>query len=164
MIDFVKMTLKMIKAIRLKYGVTLLLSTEQRISEKSGRVYTEYKLSLGMTVEQFNRMYPNDEKNPKVYKSKYAGRVLYQGIKKEELFQYVLEEIWKPLESGEMYEKGITESAKIRSRYSTRRGQRRGGSKGVLQDAQVGEELPGGISGDEYRDGDGKMSGDIGEA
>ena len=164
MIDFIKMTLKMIKAIRLKHGVILLLSTEQRIGEKTGRVYTEYKLSLGMTVKQFNRMNPNDEKNPKVYKSKYASRVLYQGIKREELFKYVLEEIWKPLESGEMYEQGKRAREKIRSRYYPRRRKGRSGGEGVLQDAPVGEELPGGISGDEQRHGQRALQGDTGEA
>ena len=164
MVNFTILILKMLKAIRMKHGVILLLTTEQKISERTGRVYTEYRVSLGMTVEQFDAMHPNDPKNPMVYKSKYASKLLYVTVKQEEMFRYILDEIWKPLESGEMYEKGKVEAAKFRSRYDARKRKGGGSRKGVLQDAQVGKELPGDISGDEFIGSDGEGEGDIREA
>ena len=160
MVNFTILTLKMLKAIRMKHGVTLLLATEQKISEKTGRVYTEYRISLGMTLEKYNEIFPSDAKNPKVHKSKYAGRLLFRTVKQEDLFRYLLEEIWKPLESGEMYEKGREAIRVFRGRRNDRRGKRAGGSAGVLQDALTGEELPGSVSGSEQRDGDGEGEGD----
>ena len=149
MVNFHILIPKLIKGIRMKHGVTLLLVQEDKISEKSGRVYTELRIYLGMGVEKYNELHPSDAKNPKVHKSKYATRLLYKTVKREEMFLFIYDEIWKPLESGEMYEKGREAAARIRSRYYPNRGKGRGGSTGVLQDALTGEELPGGVSGGE---------------
>lgn len=155
---------KLAKAIQIKHGVVLLYSTKQKVSEKSGRVYTEHSLELSMTTEEYNEMFPNQKLNPNIHKSKYASLLLIKTVRQDELFKYLLDEIWKKLESGEMYEKGKQEREKIRSRYYPRRRKRRSGSEGVLQDAPVGEELPGGISGDEQRHGQRSLQGDTGEA
>ena len=146
MVNFTILTLKILKAIRIKHGVTLLLMTEQKMSERTGRVYTEYTLRLGMTLEKFNEMFPSDARNPKIHKSKYASRLLFKTVKQEELFRYILEEIWKPLESGEMYEKGREAIRSFRGRRYNRGSKGADSSTGVLQDALTGEELPGGIS------------------
>ena len=139
---------KMIKAAKLKYNQTLLYAEEQKVSDKTGRVYTEYRLSLSVTTEKYNEMHPNGKLNPKVHTSPYASILLKKTIKVDEMFLYLLG-IWKKLESGEMYELGERAREKIRDRYHPRRGQRRGGGTRVLQDAPESEELSGGISGDE---------------
>ena len=155
---------KLIKGIRYKHGVTLLLVQEDKISEKTGNVYTEYRVYLGMGVEKYNEIHPNDAKNPKVHKSKYATRLLYKTVKREEMFLFIYNEIWKPLESGEMYEKGREAAERIRSRYYPNRGKGASGSAGVLQDAQVSEELSGSLSGSEQQGSYGSGEGDIVEA
>lgn len=107
---------KMLKAIRVKHKQVLLLSTEQKIGENTGKVYTEYRLYLGMLTEEYNEMYPNRRLNPAIHKSKYARLLLIKTVKIEELFLYLLDEIWKKLESGEMYVKGEEAVRRIRSR------------------------------------------------
>ena len=164
MVNFHILILKLLKAIRVKHKVTLLLSTEQRMGEKSGNVYTMYSISLGMSVESFNRLHPNEAKNPKLHKSRWAERLLFRTANREEMFKYILEEIWKPLESGEMYERSKEAGERIRSRYYPKERKGRGGRTGVLQDASVSEELSGGISGDKQRCSGEAMQGDIGEA
>ena len=164
MANFNLLMLKMVKAIRLKYGKVLLLKTEQRVSEYTGRVYTEYSVSLSMTVEEYNEMFPKSAKNPKIYKSKYASLLLKKTAKAEELFLYLLNEVWKPLESGEMDEKGKRFADAISSGWYVRKRKRGSGSTGVLQDASVSEKLSGGISGGEQGGSDGKGEGDTGEA
>jgi hypothetical protein len=154
----------MLKAIRLKYKQTLLYTEEQKVSEKTGGIYTEYRLSLNVTTEKYNEMHPNDVLNPNIHKSKYAQIPLKRAVKAEEMFLYLFEEIWKKLESGEMYEQGERAKERIRSRYHTRRVKGAGGSTGVLQDAQVSEELSGGVSERNERVRDEAGEGDIGEA
>ena len=149
MANFNVLMLKIIKAIRLKYGKTLLLKTEQRVSEKTGRVYTEYSVSLNMLVEEYNRMFPKDPKNLKVHKSKYAALLLKRTPKVEEMFLFLLNEVWRKLESGEMNEKGKRFAEAIRSGRYVRTRKRGSGGTGVLQDAPVSEKLPGGVSGNE---------------
>ncbi len=164
MANFSMLMRKMVKAIRLKYGQTLLLKTEQRVSDFTGRVYTEYSVSLSMTVEEYNRMFPKDPKNPKVYKSKYASLLLKKTTKVEEMFLFLLDEVWRKLESGEMDEKGKQFAESIRSGRYVRKRKRGSGSTGVLQDAQVSEKLSGGVSGGEREVSDGQGKGDTGEA
>lgn len=164
MANFNMLMLKMVKAIRLKYNQVLLLKTEQRVSEYTGRVYTEYSVSLSMTVEEYNRMYPSEAKNPKIYKSKYASLLLKKTAKAEELFLFLLNEVWRKLESGEMDEKGKQFAEAISSGRYVRKRKRGSGSTGVLQDAQAGEKLSGGISGGECKGSDGESKGDTGEA
>ena len=154
-VNFHMLTLKLLKAIRVKHKTILLYCTEQKIGENTGNVYTEHRLYLGMTTEQFNAMHPNDIKNPAIHKSRYARELLIRTVKQEELFKYLLEEIWKPLESGEMYEKGRRAAERIRSRYYANSRKGRSGSAGVLQDASISKELPGGISGGSEEDGHG---------
>lgn len=164
MANFNMLMLKMIKAIRLKYGQVLLLKTEQKVSEESGRVYTEYSVSLSMLTEEYNRMFPKDPKNPHIHKSKYASLLLKRTPKVEEMFLYLLNEIWRKLESGEMDEQGKRFAEAVRSGRYVRKGKRGSGGKGVLQKSQVREELPGGISGGKQFGSDKTLSGDIGEA
>ena len=164
MVNFHILTRKILKGIRVKYGQTILYSEEQKVSEEKGKLYTEYKVKLLVTTEKYNEMHPGQELSPKLHKSKWATIPLKRAIRIEELFMYLYEEIWKKLESGEMYEQGERARERIRSRYAVGRGKGRGGRKGVLQDSQVGEELPGGISGGEREYGEGEMPCDIGEA
>ena len=86
MANFNLLMLKMVKAIRLKYGKVLLLKTEQRVSEYTGRVYTEYSVSLSMTVEEYNEIFPSDAKNPKIHKSKYASLLLKKTARQRSCF------------------------------------------------------------------------------
>ena len=164
MVNFHILIKKMLKAIRIKYGQTLLYTEEQKVSERTGNVYTEYRLALSMTTKKYNEMHPNDELNPNIHKSAYAQVLLKKTVKIEEMFLYLLNDIWKKLESGEMYEQGERAREKIRSRYHTRRVKGAGGSAGVLQDAPVGEELSGGISGDKQCNGNGAGEGDTAKA
>ena len=136
---------KLIKAVRLQYDIVLLYSTEQKVSEETGKVYTVYSLSLSMTTEEYNERFPNQRKNPKIHKSRYASLLLIRTVKQGELFNFLHKEIWNKLNSGEMYEQGKREIAKIRSRYYPGRREGTGGSEGVLQDASPGEELAGGV-------------------
>ena len=164
MANFKLLIAKLQKAIRLKHGQVFLLTTEQRFSEKREIVYTEYRIYVNMTTEEYNYLFPNDAKNPEVYKGAYVRHLLKTTIDAREMFLY-LKRIWDKLESGEMYEQGRrAEEYRIRGRRSLIRGKGRGGRKGVLQDAPAGEELSGGVSGDELSDGDGKGKGDTGEA
>ena len=155
---------KIIKGIRYKHGVTLLLVQEDKISEKTGNVYTEYRVYLSVTKEKYNEMHPHTPLNPILHKSKYASIPLFRTIKIGELLLYLYREIWLKLESGEMYEQGEREREKVRSGRRVRRGKGAGGSTGVLQDALTGEELSGGISGSEQWDGIGPVQGDTEEA
>ena len=161
MVNFHLLTRKILKGIRIKYGQNLLYGEDQRISEKSGKVYTEYRVSLSVTTEKYNEMHPGEKLNPKIHTSKYATIPLFKTVKIEELFLYLYNDIWRKLESGEMYEQGERTREAIRSRYHTRRSKGRGGSPGVLQDAKVSEELSGGLSGDEQCGSDGEGEGDI---
>ena len=164
MVNFHTLIRKLLKAIRIKYKQTLLYTEEQKMSEKHGHVYTEYRLDLCVTTEKYNEMHPNDQLNPNIHKSAYARIPLKRTAKVEEMFLYLYGEIWKKLESGEMYEQGEKARETIRSRYNARRGKRAGRSAGVLQDALTGEELSGGISGGEQWDGIGPVQGDTEEA
>ncbi len=101
--NFPGMTLKLIQAIRLKYHQTLLYSTEQKVSETTNNVYTEYRLYLNITTWQYNEMFPNNKLNPYTHKSKFAKLLLKKTIKSQELFMFLLEDIWNKLESGEAY-------------------------------------------------------------
>ena len=148
MVNFHILIKKILRGIKERYDQTLLYTEEQKISER-GNVYTEYRLSLVVTTEKYNEMHPGFELNPNIHKSAYATIPLKKTIKIDEMFLYILERIWKKLESGEMYEIGKRAREEFRSRYHPRKRKGRGGSAGVLQDAQVGEELPGSISGDE---------------
>jgi hypothetical protein len=158
------LTKKILKAIRIKYQQQVLYAEEQKISERTGRVYTEYRLNLCVSAEKYNEINPDNPLNPKIHKSTLATIPLKRSVKIEEIFLYLLNEIWKKLESGEMYEQGERAREKIRSRRGVGRGKRAYCSTGVLQDALTGEELPGGISGSECGDGAGESQGDIGEA
>ena len=160
MVNFHALIKKMLKATRVKYDQKLLYTEEQKVSDKTGNIYTEYRLALSVTTEKYNEMHPNGRLNPNVHKSPYASIPLKKTVKIEEMFLYLLD-IWKKLESGEMYEQGERTREVIRSRYHTRRSKGRGGSAGVLQDAQVGKELSGGLSGDEQHNGGGEGEGDI---
>ena len=106
---------KLIKAVRLQYDIVLLYSTEQKVSDETGKVYTVYSLSLSMTTEEYNERFPNQRKNPKIHKSRYASLLLIRTVKQGELFNFLHKEIWNKLNSGEMYEQGKREIAKIRS-------------------------------------------------
>jgi len=99
--NFPALTIQLIKGIRYKYGLTLLYSTEQKVSETTGNVYTEYRLYLNITTQEYNKMYPNAKINPFTHKSKYAKLLLKNTIQSRELFMFLLDEIWKKLESGE---------------------------------------------------------------
>ena len=161
MVNFHLLTRKVLKGIRVKYGQTILYSEEQKVSERTGKIYTEYRVSLLVSTEKYNEMHPGRELNPKIHKSAYATIPLKRSIKIEELFMYLYEEIWKKLESGEMYEQGEKAQERVRGRRSVRRVKRGSGSTGVLQDASIGEELPDGISGSEQCNGAGEGEGDI---
>jgi len=154
---------KMGRAIREKYGQVLLYTEEQKVSDRTGHIYTEYRLSLSVTREKYNEMHPGKELDEKLHPGKYATIPLKRTISVREMFLYVLG-IWKKLESGEMYEEGKREQERIRSGRHVKRRKGRGGSTGVLQDASVGEELPGGISGSERGDSEGESEGDTEEA
>lgn len=164
MANFHLLTRKLLKGIRVKYGQNILYAEEQKASEKTGKIYTEYRAYLLVTKEKYNEMHPHTPLNPILHKSKYASIPLFRTVKIEELFLYLYREIWLKLESGEMYEQGEREREKVRSGRRVRRGKGAGSSPGVLQDALTGEELPGGISGDEQSDGIGQGQGDTGEA
>ncbi|MBR2197063.1 MAG: hypothetical protein IJ909_01160 [Fibrobacter sp.] len=164
MVNFHLLTRKILKGIRIKYGQNLLYGEDQRVSEKSGKVYTEYRVSLSVTTEKYNEMHPGEKLNPKIHTSKYATIPLFKTVKIEELFLYLYNDIWRKLESGEMYEQGEREREKVRGRRRNRRGKRAGSSAGVLQDALTGEELPGGISEGECERSAGEGAVDTGEA
>ena len=99
--NFPALTIQLIKAILYKYGQVLLYSTEQKVSETTGKVYTEYRLYLSVTTQQYNEMFPNAKLNPFTHKSKYAKLLLKKTIQSREVFMFLLEEIWYKLESGE---------------------------------------------------------------
>ena len=101
--NFPALTIKLVKAIRLKYSQTLLYCTEQKVAEKTGRVYTESRLYLSMTVKDYNEMFPNEKINPFTHKSKYARLLLKKTVDNKELFLFLLHEVWEKLESGEAY-------------------------------------------------------------
>lgn len=101
--NFNALTLKLTKAIRLKYGQTLLFAYEQKVSETTGRIYTEYRLYINLPVEEYNKRFPADQKDLEKYKSKYVKVLLKKSIKIQELFMFLLHEIWEKLESGETY-------------------------------------------------------------
>ena len=101
--NFPALTLKLIQGIRHKYGQVLLYATEQKISEKTGNVYTEYRLYLNITVAEYNEMFPNNLINPYIHKSKYVKLLLKKTISNRELFLFLLKEIWEKLESGEAF-------------------------------------------------------------
>jgi len=158
------LTKKILKAIRIKYQQQVLYAEEQKVSERTGRVYTEYRLNLCVSREKYDEMNPDNPLNPKIHKGDYATIPLMRSVKIEEIFLYLLNEIWKKLESGEMYEQGERARERIRSRRGA--GRRKGAyrSTGVLQDAPVGEELPGSVSGSECGNGEGESQGNTGEA
>ena len=109
MANFHLLTRKLLKGIRVKYGQNILYAEEQKISEKTGKIYTEYRVYLSVTKEKYNEMHPHTPLNPILHKSKYATIPLYRTVKIEELFLYLYREIWLKLESGEMYEQGERE-------------------------------------------------------
>jgi len=162
-VNFTQLIEKLIKAIHLKHHQLLLLTIEQKFSEKKEKVYTEYRLYMNMTTEDYNRIFPENAKNPKVYKNKYVQYLLTKTYTKQEMFLY-LKEIWDKYESGEMYERQEIAEREIRSRHNYRRGKGAGGRQGVLQDAPFGKELSGGVSGDEQHSGNGAVQGDTEEA
>ena len=164
MANFHLLTRKLLKGIRVKYGQNILYGEDQRVSEKTGKIYTEYRVNLLVTRDKYNEMHPENPLNPNIHKSKYAMIPLYRTVKIEELFLYLYEEIWKKLESGEMYEQGERARERVRSRYAVGSVKGRSGSAGVLQDASVGEELPGGVSRGEQCNGTGEGQGDTVEA
>jgi len=148
-VNLIAMTNKLIKALRAKHKVVLLLTGEQKQSEKREElIYTEYRLVMNVSTEYFNEMHPNFTKNPNIWKSRYAPVPLLKCYKVMELFEYV-KGIWERAESGELYEEGERYWDEFRSRYNIRRSKRAGGRARVLQDALVGKELPYGFS--EYR-------------
>lgn len=163
MVNFHGLILKMLKGIRLKYGQVLLLKTDQKVSERTGRIYTEYSLSLNMTTEEYNKMFPKTPKNPNIHKSMYAPLLLKKTVKVEDMFLFLLDEVWRKLESGEMNEQGKRFAEAIRSRRYVRKGAGGSGSPGVLQDAQVSKELSGNISGSERVGSVQEVPGDIRE-
>lgn len=156
-VNFHMLIHKLIKAVRLKYDLILLYNTEQKVSDNTGKVYTMHSLYLSMTTDEYNERFPNQRLNPNIHKSKYASLLLIRTPKQEELFKFLLEEIWNKLNSGEMYEQGKREIEKIRGRYYPGRRKGRSGGEGVLQDAPAGEELPGGIPGDKRDSGPGEV-------
>ena len=105
MVNFHILVKKLLKAIRLKYHQDILYAEEQKVG-KSGKMYTEYRLGLSVTVEKYNEMHPGNEVNEKLYPSGHVTIPLKTSIRLEELFLYLLDEIWKKLESGEVYERG----------------------------------------------------------
>ena len=137
---------KLIRALREKYGLVLLLTEEQKQSEKKpGVIYSEFRLVLNVSVGYFDEMHPNDIKNPNIWKSVYAPIPLLRCYKIMELFLYI-KGIWDKAESGELYEEGERYWEEFRDRYNIRRSKRAGGRTRVLQDALVGKELPYGFS------------------
>jgi hypothetical protein len=164
MVNFRLLTFKLLKAIRIKYGQNLLYAEEQKVSENTGKVYTEYRVSLSVTVEKYNEMHPEAKLSPKIWKSKYCSILLKRTVRIEELFMYLLETIWKKLESGEMYEDGERARERVRSRYGAGESKGRGRRKKVLRDKEVSEELSGGVSGDKQCGSGEEGQGDIGEA
>lgn len=164
MANFHLLTRKLLKGIRTKYNQTILYGEDQRVSEKTGKIYTEYRVNLLVTRDKYNEMHPENPLNPNIHKSKYAMIPLYRTIKIEEMFLYLYEEIWNKLESGEMYEQGERARKRVRSRYAVGGIKGRSGSTGVLQDALTGEELPGSVSGSERNNGTGEGEGDTVEA
>jgi hypothetical protein len=153
----------LLKGIRVKYGQNILYAEEQKASEKTGKIYTEYRVYLLVTKEKYNEMHPHTPLNPILHKSKYASIPLFRTVKIEELFLYLYREIWLKLESGEMNEQGKRFAEAIRSRRYVRKGEGGSGSTGVLQDAQVGEKLSGNISGSECVGSVQEVPGDIRE-
>ena len=109
--NFPALTIQLIKAIQYKYGQILLYSTDQKVSDKTGKVYTEYRLYLNVTTKQYNEMFPNAKLNPFTHKSKYAKLLLKKSIQSREIFMFLLEDIWNKLESGEAYQP--SEEAKL---------------------------------------------------
>lgn len=101
--NFPALTIKLIRAIRIKYDQTLLYSTEQKKSEKTGKIYTEYRLYLSLTVSDYNEMFPDNKINPAANKSKFVKLLLKKTIKSSEMFLFLLHEIWEKLESGEAF-------------------------------------------------------------
>lgn len=164
MANFHLLTRKLLKGIRVKYNQTILYGEDQRVSEKTGKIYTEYRVNLLVTRDKYNEMHPENPLNPNIHKSKYAMIPLYRTIKIEEMFLYLYEEIWNKLESGEMYEQGERARKRVRSRYAVGGIKGRSGSAGVLQDALTGEELPGSVSRSERNEGTGEGEGDTVEA
>lgn len=164
MVNFHLLTRKILKGIRTKYGQNILYGEDQKVSEKTGKIYTEYRVSLLVTRNKYNEMHPENPLNPNIHKSKYAVIPLMRTIKIQELFLYLYNDIWLKLESGEMYEQGEKARKRVRSRYDVGGVKGPGSGKGVLQDAQVGEELSGGISGGKFDDGGGEGEGDTVEA
>jgi len=166
MVNFHMLVKKILKAIRIKYDQNILYGEEQKVG-KTGRVYTEYRVGLSVTVGKYNEMHPECRVDPKQYPGGHITIPLKRTIKIQELFFYLMNDIWKPLESGEMYERGKEARKKREERFGSGRavkhGRRRGGSAGVLQDAQVSEELSGSEAGDKQFVGGEEGEGDIGE-
>lgn len=101
--NFPALTMKLVKAIRLKYNQILLYSAEQKVSGTTEKVYTEYRLYLSLPIADYNAMFPNEKLNPAANKSKRAKLLLKKTIDSRELFLFLLHEIWEKLESGEAY-------------------------------------------------------------
>lgn len=65
---------KLIKGLNI-YGDIYLVNREQFVSNKTGNVCTVYKLFHLMDVEEYNKKYPNNKKDPEKY-SKVKEEVL----------------------------------------------------------------------------------------
>ena len=59
---------KLLKALNI-YGYIYLINREQFLSKKTNKVCTVYKLFHLMDIEEYNRTYPEDEKDPNKYSS-----------------------------------------------------------------------------------------------
>ncbi len=65
---------KLIKGLNI-YGYIYLVNREQFVSNKTGNVCTVYKLFHLMDIEEYNKKYPNNKKNPEKY-SKVKEEIL----------------------------------------------------------------------------------------
>ena len=59
---------KLIKALN-QYGYIYLVNREQFLSKTTHKICTVYKLFHLMPIEEYNRMYPDDKKDPKKYEN-----------------------------------------------------------------------------------------------
>jgi len=87
---------KLIMAINLK-GQTYLFNKEQYFNKKVSKVCTMYKLFRFLTVEEYNKMFPNDKKDPT--KIDNIRLMIKMSPKKEDIL-FKLVEIYKQAGEG----------------------------------------------------------------
>lgn len=82
---------KLIKGLNI-YGYIYLVNREQFVSNKTGKVYTVYKLFHIVDIEEYNEMHPDNKKDPNKY-SKVKVEVLSTFKQQEVLLKLV--EVYK---------------------------------------------------------------------